>query len=106
MSENPADTHRYKYLLDLGRPNKSALEIRLALNFTPVDGNGWSARFKRLMSTNSVVLKSTIFPEWYQDRIQPCEWIRATAIATSVGVGLVSVPILLSVSVGLNECLG
>ncbi|GMK58662.1 hypothetical protein CspeluHIS016_0601040 [Cutaneotrichosporon spelunceum] len=42
----------YKYLLD-------------------VDGNGWSARFKRLMSTNSVVLKSTIFPEWYTDRIQP-----------------------------------
>lgn len=41
----------YKYLLD-------------------VDGNGWSARFKRLMSTNSVVLKSTIFPEWYTDRIQ------------------------------------
>jgi hypothetical protein len=44
----------YKYLLD-------------------VDGNGWSARFKRLMSTNSAVLKSTIFPEWYTDRIQP--WI-------------------------------
>ncbi|BEJ14671.1 hypothetical protein CspHIS471_0404380 [Cutaneotrichosporon sp. HIS471] len=42
----------YKYLLD-------------------VDGNGWSARFKRLMSTNSAVLKSTIFPEWYTDRIQP-----------------------------------
>ncbi|KLT43587.1 hypothetical protein CC85DRAFT_272298 [Cutaneotrichosporon oleaginosum] len=36
-----------------------------------VDGNGWSARFKRLMSTNSAVLKSTIFPEWYTDRIQP-----------------------------------
>lgn len=58
------------------------------------------------MSTNSVVLKSTIFPEWYQDRIQPCEWIRARAIATSVGVGLVSVRISLSVlvSVGFNEC--
>ncbi len=25
------------------------------------------------MTTNSVVLKSTIFPEWYSDRIQP--WI-------------------------------
>jgi hypothetical protein len=36
---------RYKYILD-------------------IDGNGWSARFKRLMSTNSAVLKSTIFPEW------------------------------------------
>lgn len=29
LSESPADTHRYKYLLDLGRPNKSALKIRL-----------------------------------------------------------------------------
>lgn len=36
------------------------------------DGNGWSSRFKRLMSTNSLILKSTIFPEWYADRIQPC----------------------------------
>ena len=57
---------RYKYVLD-------------------IDGNGWSARFKRLMSTNSAVLKSTIFPEWcagkpplrltrrYTDRIQP--WV-------------------------------
>lgn len=44
----------YKYLLD-------------------VDGNGWSARFKRLMSSRSAVLKATIFPEWYTDRIQ--EWV-------------------------------
>jgi hypothetical protein len=47
-------THSYKYLLD-------------------IDGNGWSARFKRLMSTNSAVLKSTMFPEWYSARIQP--WV-------------------------------
>lgn len=38
-----------------------------------IDGNGWSARFKRLISTNSCVVKTTIFPEWYQDRIQP--WV-------------------------------
>ncbi|ORY32301.1 glycosyl transferase family 90-domain-containing protein [Naematelia encephala] len=47
-------SNKYKYLLD-------------------IDGNGWSARFKRLMTTNSVVLKSTIFPEWYTDRVQP--WV-------------------------------
>lgn len=35
----------YKYLLDL-------------------DGNAWSGRFHRLLSSNSAVLKSTIFPEW------------------------------------------
>ncbi|BGP48291.1 hypothetical protein JCM10450v2_004163 [Rhodotorula kratochvilovae] len=38
-----------------------------------VDGNGWSGRFHRLMSMRSVVLKSTVFPEWYQDRVQ--EWV-------------------------------
>ncbi|GAA5887796.1 hypothetical protein JCM6882_000754 [Rhodosporidiobolus microsporus] len=38
-----------------------------------VDGNGWSGRFHRLMSTNSLVLKQTIFPEWYSDMIQP--WV-------------------------------
>ena len=47
-------SNQYKYMLD-------------------IDGNGWSARFKRLMTTNSVILKSTIFPEWYTDRVQPCE---------------------------------
>lgn len=25
------------------------------------------------MTSNSLVLKSTIFPEWYSDRVQPCE---------------------------------
>lgn len=37
--------NEYKYMLD-------------------IDGNAWSGRFHRLLSTNSVVLKSTIFPEW------------------------------------------
>lgn len=49
---DPADMNQYKYIMD-------------------VDGNGWSGRFHRLMGTKSVVLKSTIFPEWYSDRIQP-----------------------------------
>ncbi|OAV90176.1 hypothetical protein PTTG_08354 [Puccinia triticina 1-1 BBBD Race 1] len=48
----PSTTNTFKYLLD-------------------VDGNGWSGRFHRLMSTKSAILKSTIFPEWYADRIQP-----------------------------------
>ncbi|KAJ7600109.1 glycosyltransferase family 90 protein [Mycena floridula] len=36
-----------------------------------VDGNGWSGRFKRLITSNSVVFKSTIYPEWYIERIAP-----------------------------------
>ncbi|ESK83594.1 glycosyltransferase family 90 protein [Moniliophthora roreri MCA 2997] len=38
-----------------------------------VDGNAWSSRFKRLVSSGSVVFKSTIYPEWFMDRIQP--WV-------------------------------
>ncbi|POV99104.1 hypothetical protein PSHT_13686, partial [Puccinia striiformis] len=29
-----------------------------------VDGNGWSGRFHKLLSSNRVVIKNTIFPEW------------------------------------------
>ncbi|WAR53612.1 hypothetical protein PtB15_3B120 [Puccinia triticina] len=36
-----------------------------------VDGNGWSGRFHKLLASNRVVIKNTIFPEWYADRIQP-----------------------------------
>ncbi|KAF8628840.1 hypothetical protein AX17_005900 [Amanita inopinata Kibby_2008] len=48
------DAGKYKYVLD-------------------VDGNGWSGRFKRLITSNSLVFKSTIYPEWYMDRIAP--WV-------------------------------
>ncbi|KAK4054476.1 hypothetical protein OIV83_000970 [Microbotryomycetes sp. JL201] len=48
------ESNQYKYLID-------------------VDGNGWSGRFHRLMSMKAMILKSTAFPEWYQDRIQP--WV-------------------------------
>lgn len=71
----PDEQNEYKYMLDM-------------------DGNGWSGRFHRfvaslrpflqsrtdstsscsLMSTNSLVLKSTIFPEWYTDMIEP--WVQ------------------------------
>lgn len=42
--------------------------------FLDLDGNAWSGRFHRLLSSNSVVLKSTIFPEWYSGWIQP--WVQ------------------------------
>ncbi|GAA6028212.1 hypothetical protein JCM8097_006919 [Rhodosporidiobolus ruineniae] len=48
------EANEYKYMLDL-------------------DGNAWSGRFHRLLSSNSAVLKSTIFPEWYAGWIQP--WV-------------------------------
>ncbi|GAA5868209.1 hypothetical protein JCM3774_000601 [Rhodotorula dairenensis] len=58
---DPAKQAEYKYVID-------------------VDGNGWSGRFHRLMKSNSMVLKSTIFPEWYQDMIQP--WVHYVPIQT------------------------
>ncbi|GAA5947892.1 hypothetical protein JCM3765_007015 [Sporobolomyces pararoseus] len=44
--------NQYKYVLD-------------------VDGNYISGKFKRLMSSRSLVFKSTIFPEWWSKRIMP-----------------------------------
>ncbi|TFK26212.1 hypothetical protein FA15DRAFT_667705 [Coprinopsis marcescibilis] len=43
-----------------------------------VDGNGWSSRFKRLITTNSLIFKSTIYAEWFTDRIQP--WVHYVPI--------------------------
>ncbi|THU98640.1 hypothetical protein K435DRAFT_818824 [Dendrothele bispora CBS 962.96] len=54
LRQSDTETFRYKYLLD-------------------VDGNGWSGRFKRLITSNSLVFKATMYPEWFVDRIQP--WV-------------------------------
>ncbi|KAK2467913.1 hypothetical protein APHAL10511_000208 [Amanita phalloides] len=43
-----------------------------------IDGNGWSGRFKRLMTTNSLIFKVTIYPEWYLDRVAP--WLHYVPI--------------------------
>lgn len=45
---------KYKYVLD-------------------VDGNGWSGRFKRLVTSHALPFKSTIYPEWFAERIAP--WV-------------------------------
>ncbi|TXT04883.1 hypothetical protein VHUM_03966 [Vanrija humicola] len=45
-----------------------------------VDGNGWSSRFRRLLLGNNVVLKSTAFPEWFNDFLVP--WYHYVPIQT------------------------
>lgn len=50
----PEQAAQYKYVLD-------------------VDGNGWSSRLHRLMTSGSVVIKHTIFPEWHHDWLTP--WV-------------------------------
>ncbi|KAJ3990207.1 glycosyl transferase family 90-domain-containing protein [Lentinula detonsa] len=48
------DAGKYKYILD-------------------IDGNAWSSRFKRLITSSSCIFKATVYPEWFTDRIQP--WV-------------------------------
>ncbi|KAK2462820.1 hypothetical protein APHAL10511_005211 [Amanita phalloides] len=59
MPHDASMTGRYKYIMD-------------------VDGNGWSSRFKRLITSNSLIFKSTIYPEWFTDRIEP--WVHYVPI--------------------------
>src|SRR5689334_2201874 len=46
------EAHKYKFLLDL-------------------DGNSFSGRFHRLLRTNSVGFKQSVFQEWHDDRLFP-----------------------------------
>ncbi|KAG6841033.1 hypothetical protein C0991_002495 [Blastosporella zonata] len=39
------ETGKFKYIID-------------------VDGNAWSSRFKRLITSNSLIFKATVYPEW------------------------------------------
>ena len=55
----------------------SALHLRQT-NKLIISTDAWSGRFHRLMSSNSAVLKSTIFPEWYETRIQP--WVQCVCL--------------------------
>lgn len=36
-----------------------------------IDGNGWSARTQQLFASGAVVIKNSLFKEWWNDRIQP-----------------------------------
>lgn len=48
--QSTSDLHKHKFLFD-------------------IDGNAWSGRFRRLMSTNSLVIKATVFPQWFQPKL-------------------------------------
>ncbi|BEJ13145.1 hypothetical protein CspHIS471_0303190 [Cutaneotrichosporon sp. HIS471] len=55
------DAKKYAYVLD-------------------TDGNGWSSRFHRLLSSGSVVIKTTIYPEWMSDWLTP--WVHYVPVQT------------------------
>ncbi|SCV72127.1 BQ2448_4821 [Microbotryum intermedium] len=69
------EQNEYKYVIDVDGNGVSRQWVVLFQ-----DSLGWSGRFHRLLSTNSLVFKSTIFPEWYRDHIQP--WLHYVPIST------------------------
>lgn len=48
-----------------------------------VDGNAWSSRFRRLLKGNNVVLKSTVYPEWFSDLVIP--WYHYVPVRADYG---------------------
>jgi hypothetical protein len=43
-----------------------------------INGNAWSSRFKRLLTSRSLVFKAMAYPEWFAQRIQP--WVHYVPI--------------------------
>lgn len=55
----------------LWAPEQSAADAYRSKFILDIDGNGWSGRFRRLMSSNSVIIKAGIFTEWFQTQLIP-----------------------------------
>jgi beta-1,2-xylosyltransferase len=71
--QSPDELNEYKFMFDIVCRVSDLVghRSRLLIAFCTQDGNGWSARFRRLMTTNSVVLKTGMFTEWFQAHIVP-----------------------------------
>ncbi|EGG12416.1 family 90 glycosyltransferase, partial [Melampsora larici-populina 98AG31] len=67
---DPKQCEKLAKMIEFGKSMKSEEEAKYKY-VLDVDGNGWSGRFRRLLATQHLVLKSSILPEWYSDRIQP-----------------------------------
>ncbi|WVQ73253.1 hypothetical protein IAR50_002821 [Cryptococcus sp. DSM 104548] len=52
-------------------PRQSGDDLNRNKFLLDIDGNGWSGRFRKLMSTNSAVIKMTMFTEWFQPHLIP-----------------------------------
>lgn len=64
MPHNARMAGRYKYIMDVSSLHGVHWGDVAQLCNGQVDGNGWSSRFKRLITSNSLVFKSTVYPEW------------------------------------------
>ena len=68
------------------RPSSFAFNNRFLMD---VDGNSMSCRFYRLLDSNSLDFKQTIYAEWHDDRIVP--WLHYVPVS----VEFEELPILL-----------
>ncbi|KAG6896164.1 hypothetical protein C0992_009913 [Termitomyces sp. T32_za158] len=46
------------------RKRQGSKEVGQFKYIIDVDGNAWSSRFKRLITSNSLIFKATVYPEW------------------------------------------
>ncbi|SJX65291.1 related to capsule-associated protein-like protein [Sporisorium reilianum f. sp. reilianum] len=67
-------------------PAKTAFENKFVMD---LDGNSMSGRFYRMLDSNSLVFKQTVYVEWHDDRIVP--WLHYVP----VHVGFEELPILI-----------
>lgn len=57
----PQQSYLYKYAIDIDGACASLKSMLI------LAGNSWSGRFRRLMLSRSLVLKATVFPEFWTD---------------------------------------
>lgn len=63
--------------------NKIPMKKQFAQKYIPdVDGNSFSARFRSLLLSTSLPLKSTIYAEWHDDRLFP--WLHFAPLDNSL----------------------
>ncbi|KAJ9475760.1 Capsular associated protein [Pseudozyma hubeiensis] len=75
-----------KFPLAAHQPSSEAFQNKFLMD---LDGNSMSCRFYRLLDSNSLVFKQTIYVEWHDDRIVP--WLHYVPVSR----GMEELPILL-----------
>ncbi|WVR08430.1 hypothetical protein IAU60_005485 [Kwoniella sp. DSM 27419] len=75
IDDGTCDNLAQEYIWVDQMTHDEALDYKYVID---VDGNAWSARFKRLLTSGSLIFKATIAPEWWTDRIQP--WVHYVPI--------------------------
>lgn len=80
------DEWKAKFPLSPREPPPTAFQNKFVMD---VDGHGASPSFYRLLDSNSLVFKQTIFAEWHDDRIIP--WLHYVPVS----MGMEELPILI-----------